>query len=401
MASCYDIEGQEIPCGQPGCIGSDCIGNQDFGGVTIPGTYEGGLTYNFHDMTEEEFQQWFLDQYDWGEEQVGYTSYAEENPHLVDPEQAMLLSGLFSGYRSFGEDYLIAQTNKHEQHQDMMFEEWESAADILLAEKSGRSQAIQLKQQDIIRKQGDVDRTLATIQEQNTLLDLQDEKMDILSNQARGGGRYAQDAMEEYQSEVMKIFSDFNVSRKSSKDAEDLSLNLASRKVLQASEDAAAKLDLEKLGKETTIQLSVDKMNRETNKKIWELRDAHEASVWDGITNLLQSGAFFDEVGDFAETPGQICIHVNETTGECDAWNLGLDDAGDGQGLCTITCCSSTGQTMQVACNEIAQGVYFGGDFCCPGNDPDAVPCCLVNEIGQCLGSSIPGCICPGSGDCV
>ena len=175
--NCYTIEGNEVGCADQNCIGQDCTGGNPVGGNQV-GSVTFGSAYNswglegLWAMNEQQFNDWFQDYLPWGDTIPGLTDEGAANPQLIGHGQAEYLASLFQGYDRFEEMMLQTEMWENEAQMNEMFDLWEENADLILASKADRDNAINDKKQELLASQESLEDEMSAWKNKNAIIDL-------------------------------------------------------------------------------------------------------------------------------------------------------------------------------------------------------------------------------------
>ena len=364
MSQCYNYEGNPTPCDSDLCIGTDCHGNewyQDTFGST--GVYEDSTEGLWEFDTQEEFNEWFMSQYNWGEPFDMFGEEGDEVPHAISEEDALHLTTLFQQYNAWNE--VVAQDNYRKDIQDaqemyQLFEQNTEAA--LIEQELLADQGLELQIDSNFLRQ-EYEDEMAAIENKNFKLAIQDEidQQDTLKA-SKGLSAYDQTTEDKLMAEeVLSAFDKYSRDKSDRKKNVDRQIDLLQSVHDHTSNLATANLERTLDTKELQKDVATEGLWRNTKDKIKGLREEYEVNIYQTLANMASAGAFLENA-------------------EMGPWNPIGDPVPDDSGSCTMHCNDECYYTYQCGPTEAVGMYYTSGDCCSFAEDLDE-----VNEDGTYL----------------
>ena len=394
MASCYNIEGVEIECSHGACIGSDCwegtfTGGSTSGGVNMGSNYNNYGLEGLAGMTQEDFQEWFLDYQDWGETFEGLTNPGAEDPTLISESEALIMSQYFQGYNEWFEGWLNTESAENALQMNELFDLWNDSTDVLIAEQNQRSLDIKDKNKELFMMQEKFQDQINSWDNRNQILE-QVKNIRAIQGGMTKEGLQSKREMELYEGAIEDTLSDWYRNQNFQDKKLTNKLSLLDERLRGENEKRMLDKHRESLIKDARMDESISQMELSNLKRIVNLRDEYEGEVYDMLADLASSGAFYATPD--AIIPSNFGCNQYDNNGQCISWDVtdamadNESDGGGGGDVCQYNC--ADGCNYLVDCNGMPSGSYYTSANCCDGSDNDSGgggcdP--SYNLLGQCV----------------
>ena len=293
--NCWNTEGQTIPCGDAGCVGSDCesefsTDNNNVYGDFITNWESGNpeiLDSDFvglHDMNQEEFLQWGED-LGWAEIYNSMTGYYM-SPEWDDMEEAF---EMMPNYDASDEMYIMGALAESVGDSNASFNSWLYDATNLNYDKSQRQANIMEKQNKLATNQSNVASDNASVKAKSQLLQLNDKRLKTNKNKTGPGVSLEDQALTSQLSTLMDTYLN-------SSSLEGDSLNLQIQSNIEShnlsTESSIAKLNQLAAAKDFNRQKALQKQKSADIDTVRGYREQYEVDIWDLLNSFAQGERF-------------------------------------------------------------------------------------------------------------